>query len=143
MFIFRGKKKGQQVWVEGELHKQFYKHEDEDYSGYAIKPTYTTSQSVEPESLSVSYTGLIDKNCNQIFASFEVDGKMSIGGDIVRTDRNRKKWIVAFKNLELMVRLIPDTKYKTIEKYSIPKYLTLLKTNGANIEIIGKQWELK
>jgi hypothetical protein len=87
---------------------------------------------VFPESLSVTYTGLTDKNGNQIYASSEIDGKMSRGGDILKFGAqlgsiSDVKFIT--KNAGFLVR----------DKYG--DWLWLYDVIAStDIEIIGKQW---
>jgi len=121
MFKFRGFTKSE--FIEGDLVKR------EGYWIYKDNKAY----SIIPESLAVTYTGLTDKSGNQIYASFEVGGKMSKGGDVVEL-------------------IYVDTKMQAIVKFSNGCFE--LKSKGTiwgllkrayelnfPIEIIGKQWE--
>lgn len=77
-----------------------------------------TVEYIKPETLGVTYSGLTDKNGEQIYASFEIDGRMTKGGDIIET-MDFDEIAVKFKN------------------YSFNTY----DVNFHSTEIIGKQWE--
>lgn len=66
MFSFRGQKYYTNEWV----------------TGYLTSKDHINGIWVKPESLSIS-TGKLDSNEQEIFASFEIDGKMTTGGDVV------------------------------------------------------------
>ncbi|MFA6281875.1 MAG: hypothetical protein WCY05_05185 [Candidatus Omnitrophota bacterium] len=83
MFRFRGQEKDTGKWVEGYFYRR------NDGAGYMILGNIsccgkiTCSHFIVPNTLSIS-TGQFDKNRVEIFGSFEVDGKMSKGGDMVK-----------------------------------------------------------
>lgn len=138
MFKFRGLTVRNDEWVEGDLikFKTFNKR-----IGYQKNMMYLESE-IYPESLSVTYTGLTDKNGNSIYASFEVDGKMSKGGDIIKcvanapnqNEQNISKGIVQFNDSGWYLEYV---------KGSVFGFNYLHHIIISSIEIIGKQWEDK
>jgi hypothetical protein len=89
--IFRGQKNNGD-WIEGSLIKcgnsyyiattnaSCYEPVDNQCGNYCILDGV---QPIIPETLSIS-TSQLDKNKTMIFGSFEVDGKMSSGGDRIK-----------------------------------------------------------
>lgn len=74
MFKFRGQVKSTPVWMTG------YYTFDEGENHYIENGIGRFT--VTKESLSVSF-GKLDSNDQEIFASFEIDGVMTAGGDVV------------------------------------------------------------
>lgn len=80
MFRFRGKRKDNGEWVVGcycEKYSRACIYNKKDGFWYEI----------HPHALSVSF-GKLDSNKQEIFASFEIDGVMTTGGDAVRVNGN-------------------------------------------------------
>ena len=130
-------------WITGYLtyskkEKLYYITEDNDNE---------FSFPVIPESLSVTYTGLTDKNGNQIYASFEVDGKMSKGGDIISyidEIMNGSQSGVIYEDTSNEGNMFFDAKllqFNVSNRISID--IESLFEGKEYIEIIGKQWEDK
>ena len=134
MFKFRAKTK-ENYWIEGFLNIS--------PSGiYSITEKHNR-EIIIPESLSVTYTGLTDKNGKQIYASFEVDGKMSRGGDIINgigmlEDNEGYETEIPLDNLNVQFDGHRFTITDNI-KFPLQWYVNFL-YQMANIEIIGKQW---
>jgi len=80
MFKFRGQTKSGE-WVVGDLDTTT---KNINYEIWAGKDEW---YAVHPETLSVS-TGKLDSNGVEIFASFEIDGVMTTGGDAVSVNGN-------------------------------------------------------
>jgi hypothetical protein len=120
MFKFRGQRVDNKEWIEGGL---VYDNTDNTYFVYS---SFEYGEEVIPETLSMS-TGQLDKNKEMIFGSFEVDGKMSKGGDVV-------SGIDGFgKRKEVGVRFLDGAFYPLCEG----------EFYWSDIEIIGKQSEAK
>lgn len=110
-----------------------------DCDTYYIKPTnvsyvyfdaYLGIHQIKPETLSVTYSGLVDKNGTEIYASFEIDGEMTKGGDVVKFfDTTTGATFLGYMQFYSASFCI-NTDY--CKHYRIQDY---------NIEIIGKQWE--
>jgi hypothetical protein len=81
MFIFRAQKIDNKEWIEG--YHVFDKFVNKHYLQIPVDDDFDDYFEVIPGTLSMS-TGLKDKNGTMIFGSFEVDGKMNKGGDVVR-----------------------------------------------------------
>ena len=138
MFKFRGITLDG-YWITGYLtyskkEKLYYITEDNDNE---------FSFPVIPESLAVTYTGLTDKNGNSIFASFEVDGKLSRGGDIINgigiiEDNEGYETEIPLDNLKIQ---FDGQRFAITDniKFPLQWYVNFL-YQMANIEIIGKQW---
>jgi hypothetical protein len=78
--IFRGQRIDNKEWVEGCLLSL----DAFDFPEIIIKKGDRNRYGVFPESLSMS-TGQLDKNKVEMFGSFGVDGKMTRGGDKIKT----------------------------------------------------------
>lgn len=83
MFKFRGQTKSGE-WVVGDLINYPYKN---NYNIFNCIDGVTSRSEVHPHTLSVS-TGKLDSNGVEIFASFEIDGVMTTGGDAVSVNGN-------------------------------------------------------
>jgi hypothetical protein len=88
MFLFRGQRIDNKEWVEGYyvkcrgFHYILPPYNDNGFDERWVEEDSGGWFAVSPESLSIS-TGQLDKNKKEIFGSFEIDGKMSRGGDRV------------------------------------------------------------
>jgi hypothetical protein len=95
---------------------------------------------VSPESLSM-FTNQTDKNNIAIFGSFEIDGKMTRGGDIVLLLGNKhKKYTVKFPEKCNVIWCVNTSGWflkATNKKHSFGLY-----KNGIH-EIVGKQLDFK
>lgn len=126
MFKFRAKKLDSDEWIESPNISVVKTELSVTY--------YLDNRIVIPESLSVTYTGLTDKNGNSIFASFEVDGKMSKGGDIIQFD----DWNLKFTKATVYFQ--KDCFYADDKDPIGNVSLYYLIKNNRDIEITGKQW---
>lgn len=75
MFKFRGQRKDNGEWEVGMLDCLYS-------SGDEFKYVTVNGHEIHPSSLSISF-GKLDSNKQEIFASFEIDGKMTRGGDVL------------------------------------------------------------
>ena len=144
MFKFRGLTDGNE-WAYGNLINE----RGTDYIKLlSINPLggvmHDYCLNVIPESLAVTYTGLTDKNGKQIYASFEVDGKMTRGGDIINgigiiEDNEGYETEITLDNLNVQ---FDGQRFAIADyiKFPLQWYVNFL-YQMANIEIIGKQWE--
>jgi hypothetical protein len=84
MFIFRGQRIDNKEWIEGYyVFNPKWEHLIFEKSWLLKHGVMGAGVPIVPETLSIS-TGQLDKNKVEIFGSFEVDGKMSNGGDRVK-----------------------------------------------------------
>jgi hypothetical protein len=81
MFKFRAQKIDNKEWIEG--YHVFDKFVNKHYLQIPVDDDFDDYFEVIPETLSMS-TGQLDKNGTMIFSSFEVDGKITVGGDVVK-----------------------------------------------------------
>lgn len=87
MFKFRGQRKDNGEWVVGWLvlnAKNFGREVAENHWYIVPIERVYLCHEIHPHTLSIS-TGKLDSNGTEIFASFEIDGTMTEGGDVVRT----------------------------------------------------------
>lgn len=78
MFKFRGQRKDNGEWVVG-YYVVWYEIDEDVHTIRADDGRY---YKVHPSSLSIGFSKL-DSTRAEIFASFEIDGKMTTGGDVV------------------------------------------------------------
>lgn len=83
MFRFRGKRTDRDEWVTGWLgiYKSPFPNSPLIYNIKVME--LNRDYDVHKESISIS-TGKLDSTGTEIFASFEIDGKMTEGGDVVK-----------------------------------------------------------
>lgn len=83
MFKFRGQRKDNGEWVVGNLVELINVINGTKSKCYGIVDDATDiNEEIHKESLSISF-GKLDSNKQEIFASFEIDGVMTTGGDVV------------------------------------------------------------
>lgn len=85
MFKFRGQTKSGE-WVVGGLTRG-YVNDELRYVYHVEDDELNLYLNIQPGTLSVS-TGKLDSNGVEIFASFEIDGVMTTGGDAVSVNGN-------------------------------------------------------
>jgi len=130
MFRFRGQQKGNDEWIEGwYIQTRAHVLDDNDLDDYPVNhlivDEFMNEYDVYPHTLSIS-TGKPDSTEQEIFASFEIDGVMTTGGDVVNVPR--------WKHLGDM----PVT-YSAIWRKFIVGYFELSSADSNEITIIGKQ----
>lgn len=110
------------------VHLDF--HNSVDYiDEYQIVLPNGHSYSVHPDSLAICTT-IKDKNDIYIFASFEIDGKMTKGGDIVFSIAYEFDGIILFSGSQFIIK--NKTNQWNIEE--IPGYLKIIGTQYNNKE---------
>lgn len=88
MFRFRGQRKDSSEWIIGWYHRHWF-HEGQKFVHRISIDTQQRHDGFEinPHTLAIS-TGKLDSNGVEIFASFEIDGVMTTGGDAVSVNGN-------------------------------------------------------
>lgn len=133
MFKFRGQRKVSGEWVVGDLDTTT---KNIDYEIWAGKDEW---YAVHPNSLSIS-TGKLDSNGAEIFASFEIDGVMTEGGDVVEVKGNQDRSNNGVFEVKYMARWDSGCEFELIsakgEEYDNSLHGGI---HSSEITIIGKQ----
>jgi len=126
MFKFRGQTKSGE-WVVGGLTRG-YVNDELRYVYHVEDDELNLYLDIQPGTLSVS-TGKLDSNGVEIFASFEIDGVMTTGGDAVKVENHSGNHQAVFES-GVGFRLLPL--YKA-DPYHIFQWM------DSSLTIIGKQ----
>lgn len=128
MFKFRGQTKSGE-WVVGGLTRG-YVNDELRYVYHVEDDELNLYLDIQPGTLSVS-TGKLDSNGVEIFASFEIDGVMTTGGDAVEVRR--------LGRVIITIRIVySDCSFKGIN-IETGKFVALEQFHSAALTIIGKQ----
>lgn len=96
MFRFRAQRKDNGEWVGGWYVESYGVRDGIRTNSHCIATDgFHEYHEVHPHTLSIS-TGKLDSNDQEIFASFEVDGIMTEGGDVVRIKGYNNRLYVQF-----------------------------------------------
>jgi len=142
MIKFRGFRKDGKGWVEGYYLFRFNSHRIQTIDENYLNGGATLIHEIHPESLAMS-TGLIDKNGKEIFGSIEVDGVMSKGGSVVKSDFSNTAANVLFGNFNVQAN---DEHFNCVGFYfesatEISEFGKTIHGNTDAYEIIGNQYQ--
>lgn len=137
MFKFRGQTKSGE-WVVGGLTRG-YVNDELRYVYHVEDDELNLYLDIQPGTLSVS-TGKLDSNGVEIFASFEVGGVMTDGGDVVEVKGNQDRSNNGVFEVKYMARWDSGCEFELIsakgEEYDNSLHGGI---HSSEITIIGKQ----
>lgn len=151
MFKFRGQRNNGE-WVEGHYvaiwdsqydHYNHYIYTGNDRATDYYKDGFVDERFlVNPETLSVS-TGKLDSTAVEIFASFEIDGVMTSGGDMVTDTAMIYEVVYDLQSASFKLHKYKNNKLYSDRWIGDSKFLTIIGKGGDNDKCRDNECKLR